>query len=141
MLLGDLGQRVAGLHAVDAEADVVGHDARAENDRNDHLVQFFAASGSAFLEHLDEDAVELERGGADRGCDLILAVLAGAAAGMDRAGALVVAVMDAPREHRLETLAEAAEQDRIADDVERFWLLDRDGHGSSAPSLAARRLT
>ena len=53
-------------------------------------------SSGALLEHLDEDAVELERGCADRGRDLVLAVLAGAAAGIDRAGALVVAVMDAP---------------------------------------------
>ena len=68
-------------------------------------------------------------------CDLVLAVLAGAAAGVDRAGALVMAVMHAPVERCLKALADAGKEHRIADEVERFWLLDRDGHGWSAPSL------
>ena len=42
VLQGNLGQRVAGLHAVNAKADVVGHDARAVDDRHDHLVDLGA---------------------------------------------------------------------------------------------------
>ncbi len=90
----------------------------------------------ALLEHLDEQAVELEGGVADRRGDLELAVLAGAAADVEEAGALVVAVMDAPVQGRLKTLADAADEDGIADEVERFWLLDFVGHGSGFPRSA-----
>ena len=67
-------------------------------------------------------------------------MLAGAAADIEETGALVMAVMDAPVQRRLEALADAGNQDRIADDVERFRLLDLVWH-VLAPSIAARRLT
>ena len=113
---------------MDAKADIARHDARTIDDRHDHLVDLGAVLG-AFLEHFDEQPVELEGGGADRRCDLELAVFAGAAADIEEAGALVVAVMDAPVERRLEALADAADKDGVADEVERFGLLDLIGHG------------
>ena len=86
-------------------------------------------SCSALLEHFHEQPVELEGGFADRSGDLELAVLAGAAADVEEAGALVMAVMDAPVQRRFKTLADAADEDGIADEIERFWLLDFVGHG------------
>ena len=100
---------------MNAKADVAGHDARAVDHRHDDLVDLRAVLG-ALLEHLDEQAVELEGGLADRCGDLELAVLAGAAADIEEAGALVVAVMDAPVQRRLEALADAGDEDGIADD-------------------------
>src|SRR5690349_19952128 len=121
MLARDLRQRVAGLHDMQAEADIAGYDARPVDHRHDDLVDLRAVLG-ALLEHLDEQAVELEGGVADRGRDLELAVLAGAAADIEEAGPLVMAVMHAPVQRRLETLVDAGNEDGIADEVERFGL-------------------
>ena len=63
------------------------------------------------------------------GRELELAVLAGAAADIEETRALVMAVMDPLVERRLETLTDAADEDRVADEVIRFWLLDFVGHG------------
>ena len=56
-------------------------------------------------------------------------------------GALVMAVMDAPIQRRFEALADAGDEDGIADEVERFWLLDIVGHDSGFPQLAGPHLT
>jgi hypothetical protein len=47
--------------------------------------------------------------------------------------------MDAPIERRLETLANAADKDRIADEVERLGLLDLIGHVAAPLKRAALR--
>ena len=51
-------------------------------------------------------------------------MLSRAAADIEEAGALVMAVMDAPVQRRLEALADAGNQKRIADQVEWFgcWI-------------------
>ena len=108
---------------MDAEADIVRHDARAVDDGHDHLVDLRAVL-CALLVDLDEQPVELKGGGADDGRDLELAVLARAAADIEEAGALVMAVMDAPVQRRLEALADAGNQNGIADESNGFgcWI-------------------
>ena len=125
-----------GSHQVLAEADVVRHDAIAEGDRDDHLVDLRAVLRAA-LEDLDEGPVESEGGSAHVDLELELGVFASTPADVEEAGHLVVAVVDPEAQCGLEAVPDAADQDRVADEVILTWLIDAVGHSPSR-SLAVQ---
>lgn len=104
---------------MEAGADISRHDTRAVDDGHDHLCDIGAVL-RAFLEHFDQQPIELEDSAADLRLDLELPMLAGAAAYIEEAGSLVVAVMDAPVERGLEAVTDAGYEHGFADHVEGF---------------------
>ena len=84
--------RRAGPH--EDESHVPGYDAGAEDNGNNHFVDFRPVR-CALLEHLDEQAVQLEDGSRYVNGQVELPVLTRSATDREVAGALVMAVMNA----------------------------------------------
>ena len=137
VLAGDLRQRVALLDGVLAIADVALDHPRREQHLPRDLVQLPAVL-RADLEDLDEQPVEREGGLGDADALLELGVLAGAAADGDEARDLVVALVDAVVDRRLEARADAADQHGAPDEIELARHVQTNRHLSSRLPRGAR---